>query len=84
MLADPHRNLHRRRRVREHRRPDLHRGRAGSEELHWGPGDFFVVPAWTWQQHRAEGAGGATLFSMSDEPILDKFGVLRVETAPIA
>jgi gentisate 1,2-dioxygenase len=55
---------------------------AGTEELHWNTGDFFVVPAWTWQQHRAEGAAGATLFSISDEPILDKFGVLRSETEP--
>ena len=53
---------------------------AGGEELHWNAGDFFVVPAWTWQQHRAEGTGEAILFSMSDEPILEKFGVLRVET----
>jgi gentisate 1,2-dioxygenase len=54
---------------------------AGNEELHWNAGDFFVVPAWTWQQHRTEGASDAVLFSMSDEPILEKFGVLRVESS---
>jgi gentisate 1,2-dioxygenase len=54
---------------------------AGDTELRWSAGDFFVVPAWTWQEHRAE---GAVLFSMSDEPILEKFGVLRIETAPPA
>jgi len=54
---------------------------AGGKELRWETGDLFVVPGWTWQQHRAEGAGGAILFSMSDEPILSSYGVLRVETA---
>lgn len=53
--------------------------RAGDTELRWGPGDLFVVPGWTWQQHRAE-QGEATLFSMSDEPILSAFGLMRVET----
>jgi gentisate 1,2-dioxygenase len=54
---------------------------AGTEELHWSTGDFFAVPAWTWQQHRVPGSSDAVLFSISDEPILEKFGVLRVETA---
>jgi gentisate 1,2-dioxygenase len=53
--------------------------RAGDTELHWGPGDLFVVPGWTWQQHRAE-HGEATLFSMSDEPIMSAYGLLRVQT----
>ena len=52
---------------------------AGERELRWAAGDFVVVPPWTWQQHRADD-GGAVLFSMSDEPILEAFGVLRVET----
>lgn len=52
---------------------------AGNVELRWGPGDLFVVPGWTWQQHRAE-HGEAILFSMSDEPILSRYGVMRVET----
>lgn len=54
--------------------------RAGDRELHWGPGDLFVVPSWTWQQHRVAGTD-AILFSMSDEPILSSYGLLRVETA---
>lgn len=52
---------------------------AGGAELRWGPGDLFVVPGWTWQHHTAD-APGATLFSMSDEAILERFGLLRVET----
>ena len=51
----------------------------GETELRWETGDLFVVPGWTWQQHRAEN-GDAILFSMSDEPILSSYGVLRVET----
>jgi gentisate 1,2-dioxygenase len=55
--------------------------RTGGTELRWEAGDLFVVPGWTWQQHRAEGPDGAILFSMSDEPILNSYGVLRVETS---
>jgi gentisate 1,2-dioxygenase len=55
---------------------------AGGTELRWEPGDLFVVPGWTWTQHRAESRGGAILFSMSDEPILERYGVSRIETAP--
>lgn len=51
----------------------------GETELRWKTGDLFVVPGWTWQRHRAEN-GDAILFSMSDEPILSSYGVLRVET----
>lgn len=53
--------------------------RAGETELRWGPGDLFVVPGWTWQQHAAD-SGDAILFSMSDEAILERFGLLRIET----
>ena len=54
---------------------------AGDRELRWETGDLFVVPGWTWAEHRAETRGGAILFSMSDEPILERYGVFRVETA---
>lgn len=52
---------------------------AGDKELTWSEGDLFVVPGWTWQQHIAESSAGATLFSMSDEPILTPFGLIREE-----
>lgn len=54
---------------------------AGGNELRWETGDLFVVPGWTWAEHRAESRGGAILFSLSDEPILTSYGISRVETA---
>jgi gentisate 1,2-dioxygenase len=52
---------------------------AGDRELAWREGDLFVVPGWTWHQHQAQSAN-AVLFSMSDEPIANAFGLLRVQT----
>lgn len=53
---------------------------AGDTEITWEAGDLFVVPGWTWHQHRAKGLESAVMFSMSDEPILESFGLLRTET----
>jgi gentisate 1,2-dioxygenase len=42
----------------------------------WKPNDVFCVPAWTWYQ--LESAGGqAALYSVTDEPALKKFGLMR-------
>lgn len=57
------------------------RTRAGDVTLDWTPGDIFVVPGWTWHDHEC-GDGQAILFSVSDEPVLKQFGLLRRETAP--
>jgi gentisate 1,2-dioxygenase len=51
----------------------------GNETLQWTTGDIFVVPAWTWQEHRANSGSTAILFSMSDEPIFRAFSLHRVE-----
>ena len=53
--------------------------RAGDRELTWREGDLFVVQGWTWHQHQAQSAN-AMLFSMSDEPIANAFGLFRLQT----
>ena len=42
----------------------------------WQEGDTFVVPAWAWHEHASE-QGEAVLFSFSDRPILQAFGLER-------
>ncbi|HXQ51406.1 MAG TPA: cupin domain-containing protein [Stellaceae bacterium] len=48
----------------------------------WARGDVVVVPSWHTHCHRA--SGGAVLFRVTDEPLMDKLGFLRSEAAPLA
>jgi gentisate 1,2-dioxygenase len=48
------------------------------ERFDWEEGDTFVVPAWAWHEHASTG-GEAVLFSFSDRPILQAFGLDREE-----
>jgi gentisate 1,2-dioxygenase len=57
------------------------RTRGGDVTLDWQQGDIFVMPGWTWHDHHIAADGGAILFSVSDEPILKHFGLMRCETA---
>jgi gentisate 1,2-dioxygenase len=50
----------------------------GGERFEWQEADTFVVPAWTWHEHAAE-PGEAVLFSFSDRPVLQSFGLDREE-----
>jgi gentisate 1,2-dioxygenase len=43
--------------------------------LTWGRGDVIVVPSW--QQHSHKSDGGAVLFRVTDEPVMQKLGFLR-------
>ncbi|MDP3164417.1 MAG: cupin domain-containing protein [Hydrogenophaga sp.] len=52
--------------------------RIGDTELHWGPRDVFVVPTWMWHEHRSLGQG-ATLFSVSDAPVMEAAQLYREE-----
>lgn len=52
---------------------------AGDTRLEWSPGDIFVVPGWTWQQHRA--SRDAVLLNITDEPIYRAFALFRSEDA---
>lgn len=43
----------------------------------WSKGDYFVVPNWAWHEHVAQ--EDSYLFSASDLPIMEKFGLQREE-----
>jgi gentisate 1,2-dioxygenase len=45
-------------------------------QLEWQEGDTFVVPAWAWHEHASQG-GEAVLFSFSDRPVMQAFGLER-------
>jgi len=50
-------------------------------ELDWGRHDSFVVPNWSWHQHiNPSRSEPAILFTLSDVPILEVFGLYREET----
>lgn len=53
----------------------------GNQTFRWQAGDILVMPSWTWHHH-AELSDDAVLFSVSDEPILNAFGLMRREYAP--
>jgi gentisate 1,2-dioxygenase len=42
----------------------------------WKANDVFCAPAWSWFQHESTG-GQAVLYSVTDEPALKKFGLMR-------
>lgn len=48
------------------------------QRFDWQEGDTFVVPSWTWHEHASAG-GEAVLFSFSDRPALQAFGLEREE-----
>lgn len=54
----------------------------GDQAFRWQAGDILVMPSWTWHHH-TELSDDAVLFSVSDEPILNAFGLMRREYAPI-
>ena len=45
------------------------------KQLNWQRGDIFAIPSWRPFRHKAEGC--ATLFEMSDEPVIKALGWLR-------
>ncbi len=48
--------------------------------LEWEKGDYFVVPNWSWHHHENRSLDEeATLFFMSDRPLLEPFGLYREE-----
>lgn len=50
------------------------------KEYQWEEGDTFVVPSWCWHEHESTG-GEAVLFSYTDRPVIDAFGLYREEAA---
>jgi len=47
-------------------------------EFHWGRGDVFVAPTWSWHEHHCKGED-AFLFSITDQPVLQMLGMFREE-----
>ena len=52
----------------------------GGRRFSLGAGDLFVVPSWAPFDLRADET--ATLFSVSDAPVLEALGLARTETLP--
>jgi gentisate 1,2-dioxygenase len=52
---------------------------AGETVLAWKKGDTFVIPGWTWFEHRAESDADAFLFNMTDEPLLSALALMKSE-----
>ena len=48
------------------------------QTLTWSRGDTMVVPSWREHRHRSD--GGAVLFRVTDEPVMQKLGFLREGT----
>lgn len=48
----------------------------------WGKGDVFVVPNWRWHEHRNRRSTPALLFSVTDQPVMEKLGLFREEAYP--
>ncbi|MEU9843644.1 cupin domain-containing protein [Actinomadura sp. NPDC048032] len=53
----------------------------GGVRLDWEDRDFFAVPPWTWYEHVPDFGVETVLFSMSDLPLLEPFGLYREELA---
>jgi len=49
--------------------------RVGQDVLRWAPHDIFIVPSWTPVSHKSDGE--AVLFSASDRPVQQAFGLWR-------
>ncbi len=53
----------------------------GDQKLEWETGDVLAIPHWTWVHHENRSATEpAFLFSSTDRPILEAFGIYREET----
>src|SRR5262245_59325109 len=54
----------------------------GDQKLEWETGDCLAIPHWTWVHHENRSASEpAFLFSSTDAPILNVFGILREEVS---
>jgi gentisate 1,2-dioxygenase len=52
----------------------------GDQKLEWEPGDVLAIPHWTWVHHENRSATEpAFIFSSTDQPILEAFGIYREE-----
>jgi gentisate 1,2-dioxygenase len=49
----------------------------GDRLFKWEPNDVFVIPQWTWYQHKNIAGRDAFLYSVSDEATMRKLGLYR-------
>lgn len=50
----------------------------GGERFDWAKNDIFLIPAWHWFHHE-NGTGDAILYSVTDQPAVEKLGVYRAQ-----
>jgi gentisate 1,2-dioxygenase len=50
------------------------------ERLDWAERDVFVVPTWAWREHVVSRDEDAVLFSVTDLPVIEAFGLVREES----
>jgi 1-hydroxy-2-naphthoate dioxygenase len=51
--------------------------KVSANELAWEPSDIFVVPSWQWHSHENRSDEDAILFSITDRPATEAFGLYR-------
>lgn len=51
--------------------------KVGDASWHWEPGDFFVIPNWTWHSLTNDSREPSVFFVISDRPQLEVFGLYR-------
>ena len=54
----------------------------GGTRFDWNKGDVFVVPNWQWHEHLNLQDRPAWLFSVTDQPVMEKLGMYREEAYP--
>ena len=52
---------------------------AAGQQFEWRANDIFVVPGFAWRRHSNAGSMDAILYTVSDEPLLDKIGQYRAQ-----
>lgn len=53
------------------------RSKVGDQVLEWSENDIVALPGWSWYEHEVDTE--TILFRMSDEPMLEPFGLVRRE-----
>jgi len=49
------------------------------QRFDWQKGDFLALPPWCWHEHLNTSSSPALLFSITDTPVLEAFGLYREE-----
>ena len=49
------------------------------KEITWGRNDVFTIPGWLWHEHHNRSSAPAFLYSVTDQPAMEKLGLFREE-----